>query len=919
MSYSGIEHKLRVFISSKCDGKYAIARKALKTLLEATGLVKVYVFETEPASSEDTKSSYLQFVDDSNLCVFLVDNADGVPPAVLSEERRAKGKNLRLLYLFCDETKKEATPMQEEIKASMSQKYLVVNKFSDIVPKAYESVMQDIIAVYKTKAEPFSDENSSELEGESKTTTLDTDNYALIKVGFTKFPEVSKVLTTAFSSNNSPNDDSTVLEKDLCDHLNAILCLKPCDLTVIDGIRDEVLKDISKDISDVLLLRYQAQREYYRSDYDKCLSTLQDAIKTSLGNSNIPKWISNDIAIDIRHVQRQIDEHNNIFTIDNPGQKYIDESDQPVFFPYLDRNVENMQENIADEYYSQLNSSPYTTKVGGIEKLFTPLANAFCIAEIHGSIVQTEITRDRLISIYSLLCSFYSDHNFIVEYTRLLIINRECKKIDTLIRKSNQLIGKLNDNDIELVINSIANITDPIHKMMSKYLLASRLGYYMSDEKYSDLYKELVEYSFIWIDDDKRILALAPYIFDFYSENTFRAKTEDIIGFVRSIFSKGFQRYYMDCFKVLRHVDYTYASDSEQQTVLKMFIDIVTNVDVNILDTSFSSAVIRFCKSTDISFDELESLLEHKLPEFYNKTFLLELSDKKKQDQTSFIEIYLSEAHSRNLSQGKNGAYSGYSHESLDVIYNIIKLGDNTLTEELLKSILEVSLETLKADKQTVKAKMTAVKLLQLLHHLYQSNSIWEDAKKQLIDNLETYSTGSEVGFFMKETNQLLSFQYNLFIGIFLDSRIDISIDKLYSVNTTDSFEIIQTLKVILSHLEDTDKKDVKDQTLLAFLSFCILMTQNSENEIKYNAIRCLVELTNYISVKRVALMQLSKVMDYGSQAEKIAVLSRVGKICSDEDDYVVQIINKGKSDNNYLVRYIATREAGHISKPVDT
>ena len=89
MSYSGIEHKLRVFISSKCGWKYTIARKSLQKLLEVTGLVETYVFETDPASSEDTQSSYLEYVDGSNLCIFLVDNEDGVPPAVLSEEKRA--------------------------------------------------------------------------------------------------------------------------------------------------------------------------------------------------------------------------------------------------------------------------------------------------------------------------------------------------------------------------------------------------------------------------------------------------------------------------------------------------------------------------------------------------------------------------------------------------------------------------------------------------------------------------------------------------------------------------------------------------------------------------------------------------------------------------------------------------------------
>lgn len=144
-----IEHKLRVFISSKCGGKYSVARKALKAWLAATGLIEVYAFETEPASSEDTISAYLEYVDESNLCIFLIDNQDGATPAVLSEEKRAKDKGLRLLYLFCDETKKEETPMQQEIKDNMTQKYYVVHEFSDIVEKAYISVLQDLIADMK--------------------------------------------------------------------------------------------------------------------------------------------------------------------------------------------------------------------------------------------------------------------------------------------------------------------------------------------------------------------------------------------------------------------------------------------------------------------------------------------------------------------------------------------------------------------------------------------------------------------------------------------------------------------------------------------------------------------------------------------------------------------------------------------------
>lgn len=223
MNSSIIDHKLRVFISSKCGGKYSIARKSLKILLEATGLLEVYVFETEPASSEDTISSYLESVDESNLCVFLIDNEDGVPAAVLSEEKRAKDKQLRLIYLFCDENKKEPTPMQEEIKVSLSQKYYVVNQFSDIVPKAYESVLQDLIAVYKHKKTFVSDEESA--EGSNSKAVTDSEIYALSPSCYSQYPKACSVFTRVFSSEDSVIEETSSMDNLLSEHLKSVIGL----------------------------------------------------------------------------------------------------------------------------------------------------------------------------------------------------------------------------------------------------------------------------------------------------------------------------------------------------------------------------------------------------------------------------------------------------------------------------------------------------------------------------------------------------------------------------------------------------------------------------------------------------------------------------------------------------------------------
>ena len=911
MSYSGIEHKLRVFISSKCGGKYTIARKSLQKLLDVTGLVETYVFETDPASSEDTQSAYLEYVDGSNLCIFLIDNEDGVPPAVLSEEKRAKDKHLRLLYLFCDENKKEPTPMQEEVRANLSQKYLVVHEFSDIVSKAYDSVMQDVVAVYKKKEELFSTEKS-EVESTSAK-ALNTETYSLPATSFSKYPHVARVLTKSFLPVNplKKEDEETSLEGLLSEHLQTVIFQKPFDETIIDSICNEVLKENSGEISEVLQLRYQAQQCYYLTKYNECLVLLQQAVSSAIEKQSIPTWIANDIAIDIRHVQGRIDERNSTITLENPGQKLIDTSGEPVYFPYLDRQVENMQEEIAKKYYSQLNISPYTTNYGGLDQILSPLANAFCIAEMHGSIVQTEITRDRLISIYSMLCTLYEDHDLLVEYTKYLITNRDVKKLDAVIRTYNQSIDILNGQDINAILDRINNMSDPVHQMMSKYLLTSRLGYYMSDTAYSAVYSELIEYAMRWVQDDKRVYNTNAYIFDFFRLNTHRIDGKDIVAFICEVFHQGLKRFYMDCFKVLRSIDFEKIAQEDQSKIKQVLLDVTSTENEQLFDQYYSSAVIQFCKTTEVSYEDLEAVIAEKYPNFYKHTFMLEMSAQRDQDLSEYIKSYLEEARSRNKTQGMNGAYSGYAYESLDVVYNIISAEEITLSTEILNSIIEAGLETLSSEKQTIQAKRAAVNLLQLAYfRSREQKELWNEIGNQMTANAATFSIGNEMGFFSKDTNYILSFQYRLFIHCSFKTGPEVLLDQLYSTDSSEAYTIVQFLKIITDFLYCAKDQLMDEALVSAFLYYSIFMSQHKERDVKYHAAICLIGLTNFAITRHLALIHLSQIMDSGSQAAKIAILTRLSQIQIDKEDlYLKQIINKGKSDSNYLVRFVATRE----------
>ncbi len=908
MSYTEIEHKLRIFISSRCEGKYTIARKALKKLLLTTGLAEVYAFEAAPASSEDTQSAYLEYVDNSNLCIFLIDNADGPSPAVLSEEKRAKDKQLRMLYLFCDENKKEETLMQNAIKNAMTQKYYVVHEFADIVSKAYDSVMQDIIAIYKRKETPLKDNPEEPGKTIQNNITQGIGPFVLLPTtkSFSVDIIVSVLMNGVFPRDPSRDDDKdSPIEGLLSEHLKSILHQTTYNPEILASIRSEAKQGSKGKMTDLLELRFSAQDYYYNCQYDQCLEELQKALELSVSENGIPAYIANDIAIDIRHVVARSDELKNRFSMDNPGQKCINEHVEPVYFPYLDRKVEDMQEAIAKKYFDELNASPYSVTLGGLDSLFKPLAEAYCIAEMHGSLVQTEITRDRLISIFSMLCTLYDDQTFYRELVRLLIINRDAKKLDVVIRTHNQSIY---GPDIKSVLSSINNIENDLHQKTSKLLFTSRFGYYFDDATYQSIYNELKAYAMNWVGDETKVVNIGDSIAEFWNMNLYRVDYLDVIDFILAVFENKLGRFYSNCFKIISNLDYTKLSEELQKKIKQLFMDILDGkVDLH-HDQFFDLAMIRFCKNTSLSCDDIINKIAQKYPTFYNNTFSLEMTVSDKDQAMKYINQNIQDAISRNESQGENGKYIGYAFEPFDVIYNIITISNPIINDSQLELLLDTIVATLKSERQTSTAKLAAVKLMQQLYYRHKESSIWDRIACVLLDNKDIFTNGYEMGFFTKQSNFALRYAYYLLLTAFDESAGEEVINRLFSVEKDDSFNAIQLLKINETFLENTREENIDNGILWAFFNNSISLLQAKEKDVRYFATICLAQLSRIEQFKKLCMMQLVDVMSNGSPNEKTAILNMLCEKSIEGDVYMQQIVNTGKADSNYVVRYVASR-----------
>ena len=141
--------KIKVFISSICgEERYNKVRAELKSAIEETQLADVYTFESEGASTLSAGSHYTFALEDSDICIFLIDNADGIRAGVQAEIDTVKKHNIKALYYFCDERQKEKTALEQSLMGAHFAKSKTVHSFNELSQDGAQALIDDIIAVY---------------------------------------------------------------------------------------------------------------------------------------------------------------------------------------------------------------------------------------------------------------------------------------------------------------------------------------------------------------------------------------------------------------------------------------------------------------------------------------------------------------------------------------------------------------------------------------------------------------------------------------------------------------------------------------------------------------------------------------------------------------------------------------------------
>ncbi|MCI8506672.1 MAG: hypothetical protein HFI67_10855 [Lachnospiraceae bacterium] len=183
--------KIKVFISSICgEPRYDKVRTELKNAIEGTNLAEVYLSEANPALSLPMEVHDAFALEGSDLCIFLIDNADGVAPEVQKQIDLAKKYGIKEVYYFCDGRSLEQTVLEKNLTGIVGIRKETVHKFQEVSQNGGAALMNDIVSVYrnycggniilKSENEEFQKIGVAGTESVPASTLLKIDNIRII-------------------------------------------------------------------------------------------------------------------------------------------------------------------------------------------------------------------------------------------------------------------------------------------------------------------------------------------------------------------------------------------------------------------------------------------------------------------------------------------------------------------------------------------------------------------------------------------------------------------------------------------------------------------------------------------------------------------------------------------------------------------
>ena len=910
--------KIKVFISSKCDRaeeppKYDPIRAELKQSIEKTGLAEVYTFEGEEASTLSAGVHYTFALEDSDVCIFLIDNADGIPDGVKAEIDVVQRNNIKALYYFCDESQKEKTPLEKSLMGANFAKSKTVHTFSELSKNGATALLSDIVRIYhyycqgKISLSETEFESTKDIDITSVSTHQNMSFPKSVLKNIDKTTDYILRSITGISFSRFPDDPIQTSELD--DWGVQFLPIMFEGKTIKEfnvSMFLECLKSMQdKEVFNVVSLRWQAIQSYFSGNIDDSIKHLGDALKIAKDTKQ-PSWIIKDILIDLRNQHWELCEQKNTY-FESEAQKELDESQDELYYPVIDRCSESLQEKYIQGLYKHKTESPYTVSLGGnLNEFGKLLASTFIVAMYNGSLTHILMLFDKAKEFLFYLSSRYDDWSFRRDLLKYAIRGGKEKEVVGIQNTFPEILSKLSDADAEKIMDfcSIHPIT---HKRIRQQLLGfATVGYYLNDEKFRFYESSMLKIIYAWIDDEDKNISIGESVFKNLLNVSHRLSQDVLAEICCKFVEKHLSRWYMDMFKLIsKRIDINKMREENAKNLITSIIDVVQNDCELVKRTPFFLCVIRN-QNRELT-NELDKTVETYLPEFYNNNYRLETTENKASDYPVFLNKYLEIVKHNNETQGKNGRYFGRGTREIATIKSILLDGDQQYEDSLLDSIILAVSQTLLESKESLSTKMDAVALLCCIIEKYpKSYERNKDIYRNILENESQIIADDSFPFSSNIDNIALTISLKiLFSAMGIDVHADLL--ELFPYLKDNIATTISVTSFIANYLELSSNVAFQKPIETTILHYAFAWIHTDYVDIRWNSTRILLALLRNADNREIINRHIVSLIERDNVYIKNLILQHILHVPGITKESYEYIIETCKHDANYVTRMVCS------------
>ena len=638
--------------------------------------------------------------------------------------------------------------------------------------------------------------------------------------------------------------------------------------------------------------RWDAIRFELIGESNRALESEQKALDIAT-NAGFPQWIINNILVDCRNIEAEIEYINRRFPMSHSAQEKLNSLETIVYLPTVDRYLNQIYSEINCEEFEVTTSSHKTMRFSNrLGYALKDLANYFFSSVLYGSYTHMSNSRNILSYVLEKFSQFHNSSKLLFESIKLDILNGGAK----------DFLSMINAKWDELYLN-VTTCADDLWELSQKAIVSDRnhmelavlkvVGLYLSDEIFIDAEKYLFDFSnnVYWGNSEDYFKCIL--------SNIMRLNQDKLVRILCEIISD--HRFHLGgtLSKIIFNIEFKNVSQETLNTLNDVLMDHLPYIVSNNGNPQLVSVLV--CHDPKI-FSDLEALPQNGLDGIERKLYEINVG---LSNWNEMLDDEIESARDQFEHCKATGEYIGYASSSYDLISRIVRksdnLQDNKIVQTLQERFIPLAIEILNSNVNVLIKDECIECLCDVLSFLLCQNiNIPSDVVKA-IQNIEANKTGIRVFIKSEDTFPIKVLMSKIIVGM-ADKNDLFSCCIGYNQKTIeDRLALATCLEKYLYHYA-TKTNDI-DVLLIALIAQCC---DDDYYEIKSIGCKCVSYILSsgfsgdFRDVLEKKLIQHA--MDSSDFVRSsILILCKSKAIIGDLYSRLIEIF---KNDANYTIRY---------------